>query len=99
MLSRIATGVTTVTFTPAEVLVAPRLSVAEAVKLYTPAARLLTVKLYGMLVTEPREVEFLRNSTLLTDPSLSEAVACRTPVHGAEKVPPLGGLVMLTLGG
>ena len=59
---------------------------------------MLTARLYGALETDPSDVEPLKNSTLVTEPS-SDAVACRTPVQGSEKVALLGGFVIVTLGG
>ena len=52
-------------------------------------------------MTLPAETEFVKNSTLVTEPpgSGSEAVALIVPVQGAAKAAPLAGFVMLTLGG
>src|SRR2546422_527713 len=88
----------TVTFTAADVAVAPRLSVATAVREYVPAGALLHEKLKGAVVSSPSLVAPWKNSTLATLPS-SVAVAEIGNCAGAVKVAPLAGLVMLTAGG
>ena len=69
----------------------PRLSVARAVSVYVPAATLLQAKLYGAVVSSPSFVAPSKNSTLVTVPSASEAVAARFTVAGSVKVAPLLG--------
>ena len=76
----------------------PKLSVARAVSVYVPAATPLQVKLYGAVVSSPSFVVPLKNSTLVTVPSASEAVAARFTVAGAVKVAPLLGCVSVTVG-
>ena len=80
------------------VVTPPRLSVARAVSVYVPAATPLQVKLYGAVVSSPSFVVPLKNSTLVTVPSASEAVAARFTVAGAVKVAPLLGCVSVTVG-
>ena len=65
----------TVTCTSLEVVVAPSLSVATAVSVYEPAATLLHVTLYGLVVSVPIGWPFAKKSTDVTVPPLSPAVA------------------------
>jgi hypothetical protein len=57
------------------VVVAPALSVARAVREWLPDETFLHVKEYGALVSVPSKVEPSRNSTFVTVPSESLAVA------------------------
>ena len=81
------------------VVLAPRSSVARAVTVYVPAATPPQVKLYGAVVSSPSFAAPLKNSTLATVPSASDAVAARLTVAGAAKVAPLAGCVSVTVGG
>src|SRR5438874_6712684 len=85
--------------TAAEVVAAPKLSVALAVIECVPAATLLQVMLYGATVSVPIKPLSPKKSTLVTVPSESEAAALIGIVAGAVKVAPLTGAVMLTAGG
>src|SRR6266850_3355163 len=73
----------TMTVTGDEVELAPRLSIAVAVRLRTPAAASLRVTLYGALVAVPMRVAPLWNSTFAIEPSVSEALAATVNVAGA----------------
>jgi hypothetical protein len=81
-----------------EVPVSPRLSVAFAVRLYDPAATLLHVKEYGVVVSSPSFVVPWKNSTFATDP-LSEALAVIVMLAGAANDALFAGAVMLAVGG
>jgi hypothetical protein len=59
----------------------------------------LQIKEYGALVSVARRVEPSRNSTLVTLPSGSLAVAVTVMVGFQAKTAPLAGEVMLTVGG
>src|SRR5437762_1538317 len=85
--------------TAAEVVAAPKLSVALAVIECVPAATLLQVMLYGAAVSVPIKLLSPKKSTLVTVPSGSVAVALIEIVAGAVKVAPLAGEVTLTTGG
>src|SRR5690606_36399901 len=61
----------------AEVVTADFLSVALAVKVYVPGFTLFHVKVYGLDRSSPSLVETLKNSTLVTALSASDAVAER----------------------
>src|SRR5512132_395666 len=89
----------TVIVDAALVVVAPRLSVARAVSVYVPAATLPQVKLYGAVVSSPSFAAPLKNSTFVTEPSASDAVAARFTVAGAVQVAPFVGCVSVTTGG
>lgn len=91
----------TVTVTAAEVVVAPWLSVALAVKLWLPAAALASVAAYGAAVSgDPIAVMPSKNCTLATVPgATSLAVAVISMLLPVVKVAPLAGVVMLTVGG
>src|ERR1044071_563215 len=80
-----------------DVFVAPRLSDAIAVRVCEPAAR-ITERSYGLVATLPKEVAPSKNSTLVTVPSESSALAWMVTIAGATKMPPFPGLVMVTLG-
>ncbi len=56
-------GWLTITFTEADVVFAPKLSVAMAVMVYVPADTLFQVMLYGAVVEAPNKVEPLKNCT------------------------------------
>ena len=58
----------------------------------------LQAKLYGAVVSSPSFVVPLKNSTLVTVPSVSDAVAARFTAAGAVKVAPLLGSVSVTVG-
>jgi hypothetical protein len=90
--------VLTVMFTPEDVPVRPRLSVARAVKLYEPAATFVQENEYGDDVSSPSFVVPWKNSTFATDP-LSEAVALIVIFAGAVNEALLAGDVMLAVGG
>src|SRR5216684_2193502 len=92
-------GELTVMLTAAEVVAAPKLSVARAVIECVPAATLLQVMLYGAVVSVPIKLPSPKKSTLLVAPSGSEAAALIEIVAGAVKVAPLTGEVTLTAGG
>src|SRR4051794_10230531 len=89
----------TVTVTTLEVARALALSTACAVNGYVPAGALLIVKVYGLLASEPSKLTPVKNCTLVTVPSLSEALATKVNVAGAKKWVPLVGLVKETEGG
>ena len=72
-----------VTLTAVERVVAPLLSVATAEREYDPLATLLHVTVCGVDVRVPISVEPAKNSTLLTDPSVSLAFALTFIVAGA----------------
>jgi len=78
---------------------APPLSVARAVSVWLPAETFRHVKEKGALVSWPSTVVPSRNSTLVTVPSASLAVAWIVMVGFQVKIPPSTGYVMLTLGG
>ena len=56
-------GWLTMTFTEADVVFAPKLSVAMAVMVYVPADILLQIMLYGDDVEVPNKVDPLKNCT------------------------------------
>jgi len=85
--------------TAAEVVLAPWLSVAFAVSVCVPAARLTRATLYGATVAVPASVPPSKKSTLATQPLLSEALAVTETLAGAVKLALLAGEVMLTAGG
>ena len=78
-----------------DVVVAPLLSVALAVIVYVPAATLFQTKLCGAERSSPSFVVPLKNSTLLTEPSASAALALMVIAFPATNVALLAGLVML----
>ena len=77
------TAAATVTVTAAEVVMALRLSQARAVMLYVPAGTLLHVAVNGAATTVATTAPFARNSTCVTDPSLSLAFAVNVTDAGA----------------
>src|SRR4051812_25806654 len=83
--------------TGAEVLVAPRSSMATAVSTCPPARR-LTVSAYGEFETIPNETPPLKNWTRAIVPSLSAALAWIGPLQGAANVAPTAGFVIATVG-
>src|SRR5207248_1736554 len=84
--------------TGADVVVAPALSVALAVRVCLPP-QAVQVMLYGADVSWPSGVEPRKNSTFATVPSVSDAAAAMVIAVPAANVAPLVGLVTLTLGG
>src|SRR5687767_9891527 len=67
--------VVTVIVAVAEVVLAPRLSIATALKAWLPAVALLHVTAYGEVASTPSEAVPRKNSTLAMLPSLSLALA------------------------
>jgi hypothetical protein len=57
------------------------------------------VKLYGLLLSVPSNVAPLKNSTFVTVPSLSLALAVIAMLAGALNRAPSAGLEILTVGG
>ena len=92
------TGLTT-TLTIAEVVEAPRLSVAFAVSECVPAGTLVHGKLYGAIASSPSLDVPLKNSTLLIAPPTSAALALIVTVVPALTVALFAGAVMFTVGG
>src|SRR4051794_26103385 len=88
----------TVIVAGALVVLAPNSSVARAVTAYVPAATPLQLKLYGAVVSSPSFVVPLKNSTFVTVPSGSDAVAARLTVAGAGDVALFAGCVSETGG-
>src|SRR5687768_12307180 len=84
--------------TPPDVFTAAWLSVAFAVRMYVPAGTLLHTNVWGLVRSSPSFVVPVKNSTLLTVPSLSVAFALMVTVFPVVKVALLTGLVMLTEG-
>src|SRR6186997_1694298 len=78
---------------------APMLSVARAVKTWLPTGTFRHVKEYGAVLSWPTRVVPSRNSTLVTVPSESVAVAVILIVGFQGKIAPSMGDVMLTAGG
>src|SRR5438552_3202778 len=60
---------------------------------------LFQTMLYGLLLVSPSLRLSAKNSTLATDPSVSDALAARVIAGGAKKKSPLAGLVSWTDGG
>ena len=85
--------------TAALVVTAPPLSVARAVSTWLPTVTFLHKKEYGVVVSVPRRVVPSRNSTLVTFPSGSLAVAVTVIVGFQAKTAPSAGDVMLAVGG
>src|SRR5437588_6957 len=93
--------------TGSEVVMAPPLSVAFAVKTYWPAGTLAQVRqnglagptLIGLLVLIPRLLAPAKNSTVATNPSTSRASAQILILAGAVKVVPFVGTAIRTVGG
>src|SRR5712692_725419 len=92
-------GVSTIILTAAEVVLAPRLSVAIAVSVCAPAARLARATPKGAAVAVPTSVAPSKKSTLATLPSASPAVAVTVMLAGAMKTALLAGPVIVTVGG
>ena len=78
---------------------APLLSVARTVNTWLPGETFFHVSAYGALVSEPSTVDPSRNSTLVTAPSGSLALALKVIVGFHEKTAPSVGLMMLAVGG
>jgi amino acid permease len=89
----------TLTVTALEVAFALWSSVALAVKEYVPGGGFFQVRLYGAVVSDPIKDVPAKNSTFLTVPSLSVALAVMVIVVGAVNVAAFAGAVMLTAGG
>jgi hypothetical protein len=81
-----------------EVVAAPVLSVAFAVIECVPAGAFVHVKVKGAVVDVPNNVAPLKKSTLLTDPSASNAFAIIVIFAGVVKVLLSAGMVILTVG-
>src|SRR5882672_5622763 len=92
-------GVSTLILTAAEVALTPWLSVALAVNVCVPAARLARATPYGAAVAVPTSVPPSKKSTFATLPSASLAVAFTVMLAGAVKTALLAGLVIATVGG
>jgi hypothetical protein len=75
------------------------LSNAVACAVWLPAAKPVTLKLYGDVVSEFTRLPSTRNSTRTMEPFASLAVAARGTVAPAVNEAPLAGLVRLTVGG
>lgn len=93
----------TVTATFAEVVVAPRLSVATAVSTYEPATVGVQEILYGAVESVPIETGAFepfatKNWTLAIEPSVSAAVAVTVVATPTPTVAPPAGAVTLTVG-
>jgi hypothetical protein len=88
----------TVTVTVDDVVLALLLSVACAVMLYVPAATPFQMNEYGLVRSSPSFVDPLKNSTLLTVPSESDAVALIVMFASAVNEALLAGDVTLTVG-
>src|SRR3954470_286661 len=91
------------TWTGAEVALEPRLSVATAMSVLVPRARLpemaVALKLKGAVVKVRSRTFPLKTWTLVTLPSESVAEVRMATESVFPKTALLGGLVMLTLGG
>src|SRR5438067_1643234 len=81
------------------VVTAPALSVARAVRTWLPGGTFFHVNEYGTLVSWPSTVVPSRNSTFVTLPSGSLAVALTVIVGFHANVAPFAGDVMLAVGG
>src|SRR2546422_10635706 len=82
-----------------DVVLAPPLSVATAESEYFPAGTWDHVTVNGAEVAVAIRVPPWKNSTCVTVPSGSEALAVSVIVAGAMKIEPVGGLVIVTTGG
>jgi hypothetical protein len=80
------------------VMTAPALSVARTVRTWLPDATFLHVKEYGAAVSWPSTVVPSRNSTFVTVPSGSLAVAVIVIVGFQAKTAPSAGEVMFAVG-
>lgn len=85
-------------FTTDEVAESPD-AVATAFNAYEPAFGRLPVTANGDVVACPNDVVPAKYSTFVTVPPVTEAVARRLILAGAEKTAPDGGLVKVTVGG
>src|SRR5713226_2556362 len=92
-------GVSTIILTAVEVVLAPWVSVALAVNVCVPVARLTRATLYGKTVTVPTSVAPSKKSTFATASSTSTALAVTETLAGGVKLALLAGEVMLTMGG
>jgi hypothetical protein len=91
-------GDTTVIFTTDDVAESPD-AVATAFKAYEPAFGRLPVTANGDVVACPNDVAPAKYSTFVTVPPVTEAVARRLTLAGAENTAPETGLVRVTVGG
>src|ERR1043166_5594459 len=82
-----------------EVAVLPPLSVALAVSTSTPGEALVQMKVNGLWVVSPSLEPLLKNSTLLTTPSMSNAAVVIVTFRGNWNVAPSKGLVIRIVGG
>ena len=89
----------TVTPMIAEVVLAPRLSVARAVRLRAPVPEGVQLTPYGALLSVPIAVVPSRNCTELTVPSESAAFAVMVTGTPVVTVAPFVGAVIATVGG
>jgi hypothetical protein len=89
----------TVTETPPDVVTAPALSVARAVRTYVPAVEGDHETEYGAVVSVPTSESPAKNSTRTTLPFASLADAVSVSVAGMVNVAPFAGLVSDTDGG
>jgi len=85
--------------TAALVVKAPALSVARTVSTWFPTETFLQMYEYGAVVSWPSTVVPSRNSTLVTCPSLSVAVAAIVIVGFQAKLAPSAGNVIAAAGG
>lgn len=83
----------------ADLVVAPKLSVAATLSEWDPAGAFFHKKLYGAVVSWPIFVLATKNSTLLIVPSGSDAAAVIVIKAGTLKVAPSDGLVRVATGG
>ena len=93
-------GAFTLIVTVAEVVTAPELSVAFAVRVYVPVAIPVHVNVYGaaVLVEPAYNAEPLKNSTFVMVPSESAALAVSVTEAGAVYVTLFAGAVKETVG-
>src|SRR5712692_10027645 len=91
-------GTSTIILTAAEVVLAPRLSVARATSVCVPAATLTRVTPKGAAVAVPTSVAPSKKSTFATVPSLSVAFAVTETLAGVAMTALFAGEVMPTVG-
>ena len=94
-----ATFAFTVNVTGADVVVAPRLSVAFEVSVWVPSGTLFHAWLYGVVVSVAASVPLRKNSTFDTVPSASDALAVTVRFSGATRTALLAGAVIAVDGG
>ena len=85
--------------TLAEVVEAPLLSVALAVRVKPPAGTFDQMAEYGLVAAVPIKVVPRKYSTFVTVPLASAAVAVKVMVAGAKKLAPVEGVAIATVGG